>query len=240
MRLPLSAILILFLVSCGSPSDREATITVPEESVTQDESSVTPPSTADAPTSDDSVRIVFLGDSITAGYGLNTESAFPALVGMQLADAGYTVRVIDAGISGDTSSGGLNRVEWLLQERVDILVLELGGNDGLRGIDLSLTKSNLGGIIDKTRQAWTDAEIVLVGMEVPPNLGHEYTTQFASMYPEVAASHGVKLIPFIGEGFGAITHLLQNDGIHPTAEGHRIIAERVLATLEPLVSSLQP
>lgn len=240
MRFLLSAVLMLSLLACGTPSDRDMTSAVPQDSIMRHETQPEVPEAEEAQPSPETLRIVFLGDSITAGYGLNMEPAFPAVVGMQLTDAGYTVTIIDAGVSGDTSTGGLNRVDWLLQERVDILVLELGGNDGLRGIDLSLTKSNLGAIIDKTRQAWSDAEIVLVGMEVPPNLGHEYTSQFAAMYPEVAESHDAKLIPFIGEGFGAITHLLQNDGIHPTGEGHRIIAEKVLEVLQPMVSEMRP
>lgn len=185
-------------------------------------------------------RILFLGDSITAGLGVDQPEAFPARVGSQLEQEGYSVDIIDAGVSGDTSTGGLNRLDWLLQNRVDILVLELGGNDGLRGIDLSLTRSSLGSIITKTRETWPGVDVVLVGMQVPPNLGTEYTATFARMYPELAAEFGTEFIPFVGDSFEDILHLLQNDGIHPTAEGHALIAEQVLAAVKPLVAKRQP
>lgn len=186
-----------------------------------------------------SVRILFLGDSITAGYGIDQVDAFPARVETRLQDAGYSVFGIDAGVSGDTSTGGLNRLDWLLQNRVDILVLELGGNDGLRGIDLSLTRSNLGAIIKNTRQQWPEVQIVLVGMRVPPNLGIDYTNEFAGMYPEVAAAYDTHFVPFIAERFEDIMGLVQNDGIHPTEEGHALIAEKVGDVLEPLVKRMQ-
>lgn len=187
----------------------------------------------------ESVDILFLGDSITAGFGLIEDPAFPAIVETRLTAMGYNVTAIDAGVSGDTSTGGLNRMDWLLQREVDILVLELGGNDGLRGIDLDLTEANLGAIIERTREAWPAADIVVVGMQVPPNLGQEYTENFAAMYPRVAADYNAALIPFVGDDFADIVDLLQSDGIHPTAEGHRVIADKVTSALAPLVQSQQ-
>lgn len=183
------------------------------------------------------IRVLFLGDSITAGYGIDQVDAFPSLVETRLIERGYKVQAVDAGVSGDTSTGGLNRLEWLLQARVDILVLELGGNDGLRGIDLTLTRSNLAEIIDRTRETWPGVDIVLVGMQVPPNLGQDYTREFAGIYPSLAAEKQVSLVPFIGESFEDVVHLVQNDGIHPTEEGHALIAQKVLETVEPMVQS---
>lgn len=184
------------------------------------------------------IQILFLGDSITAGYGLGSEEAFPALTETRLNESGYSTRVINAGTSGDTSTGGLNKMDWLLQNRVDILVLELGGNDGLRGIDLSLTRANISEIVDRTLQSWPDAQIVIAGMQVPPNLGHEYTREFKEIFPAVAAEYDADLIPFLLEGVGGIRRLNLADGIHPTAEGHRIVSELVYATLEPIVREL--
>lgn len=187
----------------------------------------------------DAIRVLFLGDSITAGYGIDRDNAFPTLLETRLRQAGYTINAIDAGVSGDTSTGGLNRLDWLLQNRVDILVLELGGNDGLRGIDVALTRSNLGAIVERTREVWPSVEVVIVGMQVPPNLGQEYTSAFATMYPEVASEHGTHLVPFLANGFGDIVHLLQSDGIHPTEEGHRLIADKIEAVLKPLMRDIQ-
>ncbi len=184
------------------------------------------------------IQILFLGDSITAGYGLGTEEAFPALTETRLNESGYTTHVTNAGTSGDTSTGGLNKMDWLLQQRVDILVLELGGNDGLRGIDLALTRANLSGIVDRTIQSWPEARIVIAGMQVPPNLGHDYTQEFRDIFPALAAKYNADLIPFLLEGVGGIRRLNLADGIHPTAEGHQIVSELVYATLVPIVREL--
>jgi acyl-CoA thioesterase I len=182
-----------------------------------------------------SIRILYLGDSITAGFGIGQEEAFPHLVQLKAQNAGLSTTTIDAGVSGDTSTGGLNRIDWLLKDRIDVLVLELGGNDGLRGVDLTLTSENLAQIIIKTKAKWPESTIVVAGMMVPPNLGHEYTEQFRSIFPALATAHGATLIPFVLEGVGGIRELNQPDGIHPTANGHKIIAETVWETLEPLL-----
>jgi len=230
----------LIVVGCGAEqtaSDSPAVSSEPMEASSP--SPEVPATPTDSDDQGESVDILFLGDSITAGFGLVQDPAFPAIVETRLTAMGYNVTGIDAGVSGDTSTGGLNRMDWLLQREVDILVLELGGNDGLRGIDLSLTEDNLGAIIDRTREAWPEARIVVVGMQVPPNLGQEYTENFAAMYPRVAADHNAALIPFVGDDFADIVDLLQSDGIHPTAEGHRVIADKVTTALEPLVQALQ-
>ena len=232
------SILFLFLgllaaAGCGTPAPDNGADPSAADTVKQ-----TPAAEPDSAPA--AARILFLGDSITAGLGVDQLEAFPARVGSQLEQEGYSVGIIDAGVSGDTSTGGLNRLDWLLQNRVDILVLELGGNDGLRGIDLSLTRSSLGNIITKTRETWQGVDVVLVGMQVPPNLGTEYTATFARMYPELAAEYETAFIPFVGESFEDILHLLQSDGIHPTAEGHALIAAKVLETVRPLVAKRQP
>ena len=183
------------------------------------------------------IRILYLGDSITAGYGLGEEYAFPAIVQRKAEEAGYSMYTVNAGISGDTSTGGLNRLEWLLQQQFDVVLLELGGNDGLRGIDLQLTKANLDQIIQKTLQKWPETKFVVAGMMVPPNLGHAYTQEFAAIFPAIAKKHNAALIPFILEGVGGIPSLNLSDGIHPTAEGHKILAETVWKALEPVLKT---
>jgi len=185
------------------------------------------------------IQILFLGDSITAGLGVNREEAFPVLVEQSLLDAGFSVNAIEGGVSGDTSTGGLNRMDWLLQNRVDILFLELGGNDGLRGIDLNLTRSNLGAIIEVTRERFPDVQVVVAGMIVPPNLGHEYTAEFTRIFPSVSEEYGTFLIPFIGTGLVGVDGMVQNDGIHPTSLGHQLIAETVYSELVPILTDMQ-
>ena len=187
---------------------------------------------------DSSLRILFLGDSITAGYGLGEDLAFPALLQTRINENGYEARVTNAGVSGDTSTGGLARTDWLLQNQVDVLVLELGGNDGLRGIDLALTRSNLEQIVEKTRFAWPNAQVIVVGMMIPPNLGHEYTRDFSAIYPDIATGLGTAFFPFTPENLDGILDHMQLDGIHPTEEGHRIIAATLWETLEPIVQDL--
>jgi acyl-CoA thioesterase-1 len=182
--------------------------------------------------------ILFLGNSLSAGYGLDPELAFPALVQQKIDSLKWNFHVINAGLSGETSSGGLRRVDWLLQRRVDILVLELGGNDGLRGITLDLTKTNLQTIIDRVKAKYPAAKIVIAGMQVPPNLGQEYTTQFRTLYSDLAKKNNALLIPFLLEGVGGVPQLNLPDGIHPTAEGHRIVAKNVWKTLMPLLKSI--
>ncbi|MDX1641378.1 MAG: arylesterase [Balneolaceae bacterium] len=179
--------------------------------------------------------ILFFGDSITAGYGLDTEQAFPAVIQQKIDSLDLNYKVVNAGLSGETSAGGLRRVDWILRQEVDIFVLELGGNDGLRGIDPQDTKQNLQGIIRKVEEAYPNAQIILTGMEAPPNLGDLYTSEFRSVYQELAAENDVIFMPFILEEVAGKPELNQPDGIHPTAEGHQIVAENLWDVLKPLL-----
>ena len=179
--------------------------------------------------------VIFFGDSITAGNGLESDSAFPALIQRKLDAAGRPWRVVNAGLSGETTAGGLRRLDWILRQPVDILVLELGGNDGLRGIPLENSRSNLQAMIERIRAKDPHVIIILAGMQIPTNLGPDYTRQFATMYPELAKANHTALIPFLLEGVGGISTLNQADGIHPTAEGHKLVAENVWRTLQPLL-----
>jgi acyl-CoA thioesterase I len=179
--------------------------------------------------------ILFLGDSLTAGLGVQKTEAFPALIAEKIRAAGLPFTVEDAGLSGDTSAGGLRRIDWLLQRPVDILVLELGANDGLRGLELKSLKANLQAIIDKTKAKNPQVKIVVAGMQVPPNLGAEYARGFERLFAELATENNAVLIPFLLEGVGGDRELNQRDLIHPSAAGHRIIAELVWRTLEPIL-----
>ena len=185
---------------------------------------------------EDAETILFLGDSITAGYGIGEEQAFPALIQDRIDSLGWPYRVVNAGVSGETTAGGLRRVSWLLGQPVDVLVLELGGNDGLRGTPIEVTKQNLQAIIDSTRAQSPEADIVLAGMQVPPNLGPTYTARFRDLYPELAEANDTHLIPFILEDVGGIPELNLPDGIHPTAEGHRVVADNVWEVLKPILA----
>jgi acyl-CoA thioesterase I len=179
--------------------------------------------------------ILFYGDSVTAGYGLSPEEAFPALVEKKLNKTTKKVKVVNAGLSGETSAGGLSRIDWVLRQQVDIFVLELGGNDGLRGLPLDQTRRNLQGIIDKVKAKYPNCKIVMAGMMVPPNMGEEYTQEFKRVYPDLAAKNKATLIPFILDGVGGFEKLNQADGIHPNVEGHQIIAGKITPVFEKLL-----
>ena len=179
--------------------------------------------------------ILFFGDSLTAGYGLSADEAFPALLEQELNKGTQKVKVINGGLSGETSAGGLSRIDWLLRKPIDIFVLELGANDGLRGLPLAQTKRNLQAIINKVKTKYPEAKIVLAGMMVPPNMGRQYTDEFKNMYPQLAKINNNILIPFILKDVGGIEKLNQADGIHPTAEGHKIIARNLKDMIEKLL-----
>lgn len=180
--------------------------------------------------------IVFFGNSLTAGYGLNsTAEAFPALIQAKIDSLGLPYNVVNAGVSGETSSGGLSRIDWILQQPVDVFVLELGANDGLRGIPVAETKQNLQAILDKVKAKYPAAKLVLAGMQLPPNMGQTYATGFREIYPQLAADNKLTLIPFLLEGVGGEAKLNQEDGIHPTAEGARIVAQNVWQVVQPLL-----
>jgi len=171
--------------------------------------------------------IVFFGNSLTAGYGVDPTEAFPALIQEKLDSLHLSYKVINAGVSGETTSGGLARIDWILKQPPAVFVLELGGNDGLRGIPLTETKKNLQLIIGRVKQKNPSTKIILAGMMIPPNMGNLYTRAFQEIYPSLATSNHVDLIPFLLEGVGGNPALNQQDGIHPTAEGHKIVAENV-------------
>lgn len=183
--------------------------------------------------------ILFLGNSLTAGYGLDPEQAFPALIQQKLDSLGWAFEAVNAGLSGETSSGGLRRLNWLMRRQIAVLVLALGGNDGLRGIPPELTRQNLQQIIERTREKNPGVRIVLAGMEAPPNMGEDYTRQFRDLYRELAKTSKADLIPFLLKDVGGIPELNLPDGIHPTAEGHRIVAETVWEVLEPVLREMR-
>ena len=184
---------------------------------------------------DERDAIVFLGTSLTAGLGLPESEAFPALIQDTLDAREIPFRVVNAGVSGETSAGGLRSIVWLLRQQVAILVVELGANDGLRGLDVAAMRSNLQAIIDRTKAAHPDARIVLLGMQAPPNLGNEYTSAFRDVYPELAEANDAALVPFLLEGVAGVPELNQADGMHPTARGHEILAANVWRVLEGVV-----
>jgi acyl-CoA thioesterase-1 len=183
---------------------------------------------------DDRPRIVAFGDSLTAGLGVAQEEAYPARLQRRLDERGLRYRVINAGVSGDTTAGGLRRVDWVLKSRPEFVILELGGNDGLRGLNLQQTKANLAEIIQRCQAA--SVKVILAGMKLPPNYGADYTKGFEAIYPALAKQYRLTLIPFFLDGVAGSASLNQADGIHPTSEGYRIIADKVLEALAPLLS----
>ena len=189
--------------------------------------------TASAPKS-----IVVLGDSIAAGYGVEPLEAYPALLQEKINSAGLNFTVVNAGVSGDTSADGLNRINWLLRRPVDVLVLELGGNDGLRGLPASVTATNLQMIIDRVKEKYPRAKMVIAGMRMPPNMGEAYTTAFRDIFPALAKKNAATLVPFLLEGVGGRPELNQPDHIHPTAAGHRMVAENVWKVLKPVLTGI--
>ena len=198
----------------------------------------TGPGNADTPVATSTTRnILIFGDSISAGYGLAPEQAFPALIQEKIDARGWSYNVINGGLSGDTSAGGLRRIGWMLRAPVDVFILELGGNDGLRGTPPEATRENLQAIIDEVKARNSEAQIILAGMQIPPNLGQEYTDAFKNVFPDLAAANDALLIPFLLDKVGGIPELNLPDGIHPTAEGHEIVADNVWAVLEPVLKA---
>jgi acyl-CoA thioesterase I len=212
-------------VSCGQSDD--AAVEARRSSTSP--ATPTPPAAATAP------RIVFLGDSLTAGYGLAKEQSTPSLVEAHLRAEGYSYDVVNAGVSGDTSAGGLSRLNWSLEGDVRILVLELGANDGLRGLPVENLKRNLADMI--TRAHARGIKVVLTGMEAPPNFGAAYTSEFRRVYRELAKEHDVTFVPFYLEGVAGMPSLNIADGMHPNAEGARIVERTIWRALEPLLDA---
>jgi acyl-CoA thioesterase-1 len=181
--------------------------------------------------------LVVLGDSLSAGFGVDPSEAWPARIQEKIREAGLPWKLVNAGLSGDTSAGGLRRLDWILRRPVDALLLELGSNDGLRGLPLDATRTNLQAVIDRTRAKYPNVRIVLAGMKMPENLGEAYTRQFESLYGDLAQSHQAALIPFLLEGVGGRPELNLPDQIHPNAEGHRRVATNVWKVLQPVLQA---
>jgi len=180
-------------------------------------------------------NILFFGTSLTAGYGLDPTEAYPALIQNRIDSLKMPYNVINGGLSGETSAGGKGRIDWLLKQPVDIFVLELGANDGLRGLPVAQTIKNLQDIIDRVKAKYPDAKMVMAGMQVPPNMGAKYAADFKKMFPDLAKKNQMALIPFLLDKVGGVPKLNQADGIHPTAEGDKILAENVWIVLKGLL-----
>jgi acyl-CoA thioesterase-1 len=215
---------MFLMFSCGENSEKKSEKNNTEEAQTETE----------IQESEKDV-ILFFGNSLTAGMGLEPSEAFPALIQNRLDSLNYDYEVINAGLSGETTASGKNRINWVLNQDVDVFVLELGANDGLRGIPLEETRKNLQDIINTVKEKNPDTKIVLAGMQIPPNMGEEYTTEFRNIFPELAEENNVELIPFLLEGVAGDPELNQQDGIHPTAEGYKIVAGNVWSVLEDVV-----
>lgn len=216
----------LVLAACSSSETKPAdTVQVPVDA----------PTRVPAPTPDGRVRVLFVGTSLTAGLGIDPDSSYPALIQHIADSSGLAVQVVNAGLSGETSAGALRRVDWLLRDRADVVVIETGANDGLRGLEPDTTAANIVGIVAKVRAANPRVRILLAQMEAPPNLGQSYTRRFHDLFLTVAADHAVTLIPFLLDGVAGVPSLNQPDGIHPTEAGARIAARNVWRTLAPVL-----
>lgn len=218
-------LILLVLWNCGEKPKKATTDNVVKTETTTSYETVT---------EGDKV-LLFFGNSLTAAYGLDTEEGFPNRIQLKMDSLGLDYTVINSGLSGETTAGGRNRLDWVLNQAVDVFVLELGANDGLRGIPLTETRANLQAIIDMVRAKNPQTKIVLAGMQIPPNLGKDYTADFKNMYPELATANDVALIPFLLEGVAGVPELNLEDGIHPTAEGQKIVAKTVWNVLQSLV-----
>jgi acyl-CoA thioesterase-1 len=209
--------LVAALVGCERPRD--------------DSSASSPPPTSSL----DQPSVVFLGTSLTAGLGLDPEQAYPALIQKKIDSLGLGYRVVNAGVSGETSAGAVRRADWLFQQPVSVLVVETGANDGLRGLPPDSLRANIQAIFDRAKRLQPPPRLVLLGMRVPPNYGRTYSQQFQSLYPELARANHAILVPFLLQDVGGIASLNQADGVHPTAAGQRKMAETVWKVLEPVL-----
>ena len=226
MRSKIAALVLACLTAACGPADK------PPDGSTQTDQ---PPAATNPDIPDERGVVLFLGTSLTAGYGIGADVAYPEIIQQKIDSAGLPFRVVNGGISGETSAGGLARLDWMLQQPIDVLFLELGANDGLRGYDIDELRANLDAIIRHTREVYPDAAIVLAGMEAPPNMGEGYTRRFRDTFRQLARTHDLPLVPFLLEGVAAETDLNIEDGIHPNAEGHRRIAETVWEVLAPVL-----
>ncbi|WP_332736927.1 arylesterase [Flavihumibacter sp.] len=218
----LSLLIISTIGACGNAADK-----APDDNQKATEKVAEPV---------DSLKtILFFGNSLTAGYGLDPVEAFPALIQIKIDSLKLPYKVINGGLSGETTSGGKTRIDWLLRQKIDVFILELGANDGLRGIPVKETKQNLQAIIDQVKSKYPDVKLVLAGMHVPPNMGAAYAKEFHAIYSDIARKNQMTLIPFLLEGVGGNPELNQGDGIHPTAEGYKIVADEVWKYIQPIL-----
>ena len=213
------------MIGCQQPERNAPTGTTRGDSVA---------ATAALPIADRPV-ILFLGTSLTAGLGLLAEDAFPAVIQEKIDSAGLPFRAVNAGVSGETSAGARRRIDWLLRQKFDVLVLETGANDMLRGTNVDSTRANIQAIVDRVREARPEARIVLAGMLAAPNLGREYTSRFRDMYPELATENDLPLVPFLLQDVAAVPAMNQGDGMHPNVAGARRVADNVWPVLEPVL-----
>jgi len=225
-------LIILGIVVQGCKSKQEADQQVGNNAENQDQNANSSHVTDQK---SDTKYILFFGNSLTAGYGLDENESFPALIQQRLDSLKMPYTAINAGLSGETTSGGKNRIDWVLKQKVDVFVLELGANDVLRGLDLKETESNLRAILDKVKASNPDVKLVLAGMEAPPNMGNDYTRQFAAIYPKLAKEYNAALIPFLLAKVATIPTLNLEDGKHPNAAGQYIVRENVWSVLEGIL-----
>jgi len=218
--------LLIFIFSCKQDASKKTT-----------NAETTTPDTEINQTENNNVKtIVFFGDSLTAGYGLDdVNDAFPGIIQQKIDSLQLNYSIVNSGVSGETTSGGKNRIDWVLNQKPTIFILELGANDGLRGVPLKQSKENLQDIIDAVKKKYPETIIVLAGMQIPPNMGQEYTNEFKNMFPDLATKNDLYLVPFLLENVGGISDLNQKDGIHPTKEGHQILAKNVWTVLKPIL-----
>jgi acyl-CoA thioesterase-1 len=224
-RLAVLVATVLWTAACGSSA--------PPSTGSSGSSSAASPAAAPAAPVVSRPRIVFLGDSLTAGLGLDQSQSFPALIGQRLASEGYEYEIVNAGVSGDTSAGGLRRLDWSLEGDVKVLVVALGANDGLRGLSPGELRKNLAAVLEQATAR--GVTVVLAGMEAPPNFGAEYTRQFRDVYTDLAQQYRVRFVPFLLQGVAGEASLNQRDGIHPNARGAQLVADLVWAELKPVL-----
>lgn len=220
-------LLFLILLGCSGSTERDQPTGDRPEETTE---------TTQSTDREDGMRyIIFYGNSLTAGYGLEESKSFPSLIQQRIDSLGLSYKVVNAGLSGETTSGGKNRIDWVLRQPVDIFVLELGGNDVLRGLELSSTRSNLAAIIESVKEKNPDVRIIIAGMQAPPNMGSRYVAEFNGIYPALAEKYNAKLIPFLLEGVGGVDSLNLDDRIHPNEKGQKIVMENVWSVLGPML-----
>lgn len=219
--------LVTILSACGNADNKNNTTSKPSDRAGNKTS---------AETRDEAQNILFFGTSLTAGYGLEDPAqAYPSLIQAKIDSLNLPYKVINGGLSGETSAAGKGRIDWLLKQAVGIFVLELGANDGLRGLSVKQTGLNLQAVIDKVKKKYPNAKLVMLGMQMPPNMGQQYTADFKQLFSDLASKNKMSYVPFLLEGVGGVPKLNQQDGIHPTAAGQKILAENVWKELQPLL-----